>query len=62
MTDIEKQIVLLKADGLTVKAIAGKLRLNETAVSKRIQRLVKKHGCKSFINFYKLVLDKNLLS
>jgi len=48
MTEIEKQIVLLKADGSTLKEIADCIGLNVSAVHKRIKRLIKKHNCKSF--------------
>ena len=48
MTEIEKQIILLKADGSTLKEIADKINSTESAIHKRIKRLIKKHNCKSF--------------
>jgi len=58
MTDLEKQIVLLKADGLTAKAIASQIKSTASAVQKRISRMINKYNCKSFSHLYRTLSEK----
>lgn len=58
MNELERTIILLKAEGWPVKQIAGYLNKPKTAIDKRIQRLVKKHNCKSFTHLFSQ-LSKN---
>lgn len=58
MTELEKQIVQLRAEGLTAKAIASQIKSTGSAVQKRISRMIKKHNCKSFSHLYVTLSEK----
>lgn len=61
ISNIDKQIILMKAEGLTSKQICDKFDLTKEAVDKRITRLIEKFNCESILHLYKTMKDQGYL-
>lgn len=57
ISHIDKQIILMKADGLASKEICDKVNLTKDAVDQRVARLIKKFNCESILHLYKTMKD-----
>lgn len=57
ISHIDKQIILMKADGLASKQICDKVNLTEDAINKRVSRLMEKFNCDSLLHLYKTMKD-----
>lgn len=57
VSHIDKQIILMKADGMPSKQICDKVKLSEDAINKRVSRLVEKFGCESLLHLYKTMKE-----
>lgn len=61
ISHIDKQIIIMKAEGLPAKQICDKVVLTEDAVKKRISRLIEKFNCKSTLHLYKTMKDQGYI-
>lgn len=57
ISHIDKQIVLLKAEGLASKQICDRFNLTEDALNKRLTRLREKFNCASILHLYKTMKE-----
>jgi len=61
VSNIDKEIILMKAEGLPAKQICDRVQLTEDAVKKRISRLIEKFNCESALHLYKTMKDRGYL-
>lgn len=61
VSHIDKQIILMKAEGLPSKQICDKVNLTEDAVNKRISRLIEKFNCSSALHLYKTMKERGYI-
>lgn len=61
VSSIDKQIILMKAEGLPSKQIADCFEMTKDAVEKRITRLIDKFKCESALHLYKTMKEKGYI-
>jgi len=61
VSNIDKQIVLMKAEGLPSKQICDRINMNKDAVDKRLTRLREKFNCVSILHLYKTMKDRGYI-
>ena len=61
VSNIDKQIVLMKAEGLASKEICDRFNMNKDAIDKRLTRLREKFNCVSILHLYKTMKDQGYI-
>lgn len=61
VSSIDKQIILMKAEGMPSKQIADYLNLTQKAVERRIDKLIEKFDCSSSLHLYKRMKDRGYI-
>lgn len=61
VSHIDKQIVIMKAEGLASKQISDKVNLTEDAINQRMTRLIKKFNCESMLHLYKTMKENGYI-
>jgi DNA-binding CsgD family transcriptional regulator len=61
VSHIDKQILLMKAEGLPSKQIAEIAKLSSDAIDKRVERLMKKFNCVSSLHLYKTMKEQGYI-
>lgn len=57
VSHIDKQIILMKSEGMPSKQICDKVKLSENAINQRMARLMEKFGCESILHLYKTMKE-----
>lgn len=61
VSHIDKQIILMKAEGLPSKQIADLLKLTQKAVDRRIEKLIERFECSSSLHLYKTMKERGYI-
>lgn len=61
ISHIDKQIVLMKSEGMPSKQICDKVNLSEDAINQRMSRLIKKFNCESMLHLYKTMKESGYI-
>ncbi len=61
VSHIDKQILIMKAEGLASKQIADRIKLTQDAIDKRLARLRERFGCVSSLHLYKTMKEKGYI-